>query len=251
MSAWTDKNVNWVDFDVVIIRSCWDYHVKVEEFNSWLNELDTLKIKVLNPTEVIRGNLDKKYLRDLQKNGVKIPATLWFDGEENPDCQKVLQSQGWQEAVLKPNTGATAYGVQKISLELSENLFITNQPEFRNGFMIQEYLPEIQTQGEWSVIFFGKEYSHSVIKKTNSGEFRVQYEYGGSFQPENPKQEIIDQAQSILEFYPDTLLYARIDGVQASGGFYLMEAELTEPELFITESVHADRFVQRILELIS
>jgi glutathione synthase/RimK-type ligase-like ATP-grasp enzyme len=250
VSAWSDRKINWSEFEVIIIRSCWDYHLRIGQFNSWLNELDRLKIKVFNPIEVLRGNLDKKYLGDLQEKGVRIPTTLWFEAEAKLDCKDILRSQGWQEAVLKPNIGATAYGVRKISLKTSENLFIDNNPEFLNGFMVQKFIPEIETQGEWSIIFFGKEYSHSVIKKTNRGEFRIQYEYGGSFKPANPAQGVISEARSILKYYPDNLLYARIDGVLAGNKFYLMEAELTEPELFISERVFADRFVSRMRELL-
>ena len=62
---WNDNNINWTDYDVVIIKSPWDYHEHVTEFSDWLDSLHKLQIKVLNPVDTIKWNSNKHYLKDI------------------------------------------------------------------------------------------------------------------------------------------------------------------------------------------
>jgi hypothetical protein len=43
-------------------------------------------------------------------------------------------------------------------------------------------MPEIQTVGETSLIFFNKN-SHAVNKKPVPGDFRIQVQFGGIYRP--------------------------------------------------------------------
>ncbi|MBK9736066.1 MAG: hypothetical protein IPO92_14350 [Saprospiraceae bacterium] len=94
-------------------------------------------------------------------------------------------------------------------------------------------MPEIKTFGEVSLVFFNKQYVHAVLKKPVEGDFRIQSQFGGKYQPFIPDKHLIDTAQSIVNFIQDDLLYARVDGIIVNGEFYLMELELIEPDLYL------------------
>ena len=117
--------------------------------------------------------------------------------------------------------------------------------------LLQEFMPEIQTLGETSFIFFNKKFSHAVNKKPVDGDFRVQSLFGGKYNLVQPSQELIDKAQKIADTFPENLLYARVDGILIENELYLMEIECIEPDLYFNLSENAlERFVSAIVELI-
>ncbi|MCG8351222.1 MAG: hypothetical protein MI924_25910 [Chloroflexales bacterium] len=67
MSAvvWNDLQARWKLFDVVIIRSCWDYHYHPADFAAWVTRLEQKHTPLWNPAALVRWNMDKTYLRDL------------------------------------------------------------------------------------------------------------------------------------------------------------------------------------------
>src|SRR5436309_4244892 len=67
--AW-DGPVDWTLFDQVVLRSCWDYHLRVNEFLDWIGALERLDLPIQNSAGLIRWNADKRYLRRLQQEGV-------------------------------------------------------------------------------------------------------------------------------------------------------------------------------------
>ncbi len=228
------------EFAAVVIRSCWDYHKKPQEFLVWIDELETAGAKVLNPPGVLRRNLDKTYLRELAESGVKIPTTVWFETGETGDLAKILQKNGWRKAILKPTISATAWRTFVITPENAEE----QQVEFENllstgGVIIQKFIEEIPTKGEWSFVFFDKKFSHAVLKRAKTGDFRVQDNFGGTVEtPAEIAPALIIEARKILENIKEDLLYARVDGIEIDGEFCLMELELIEPALFLKN----DRF---------
>ena len=93
----------------------------------------------------------------------------------------------------------------------------------------------------------GGHYSHAVLKKPASGDFRVQEELGGHAEPLQPSRAVIDQARHALTFVEGPLLYARVDGVERDGQFLLMELEVNEPVLYLASSRDAaERFALAI-----
>ena len=114
--------------------------------------------------------------------------------------------------------------------------------------MVQEFREEITTSGEWSLIFFDNQFNHAVLKKALANDFRVQSDFGGSATSQKADDRLIEQAQNIIQLIPESLLYARVDGIYHDGKFTLMELELVEPALFLSlESKASDRFANAIL----
>jgi glutathione synthase/RimK-type ligase-like ATP-grasp enzyme len=232
-AVWSDSSVDWSKFRSIVIRSCWDYHHRHEAFLEWLTRIETLGLSIWNRPDVIRWNTDKIYLRELQEKGFRIPATFWVDKGNTIDVRDVLRSQGWQRAVVKPRVSAS--GDRTV---LVEGEFVGQEqidPIFLgSGGLIQEYLDVVETEGEWSLLFFNKKYSHAVLKRPKSGEFRTQIEHGGSFDLAIPPLDHIEVAQSVVNRIEKPLLFARVDGVPVGGKFTLMELELIEPYLFLS-----------------
>ena len=109
------------------------------------------------------------------------------------------------------------------------------------------YLTEVPNHGEWSLIFIGGEYSHSVLKRAAPGEFRVQWEYGGTATSARPISAMLQAAKKIVASLDEPAEYARVDGILCRDEFVLMELELIEPVLFLRLQSAADRFVEAIL----
>ena len=112
--------------------------------------------------------------------------------------------------------------------------------------MVQEFLPEIQATGEWSLVFIGGEYSHSVRKLPAAGDFRVQTQFGGRVETATAPFSLIDVAAKILSEIEKPTLYARVDGLESNDSLVLMEVELIEPVLFLGPGGAAHRLAQRI-----
>ncbi len=129
------------------------------------------------------------------------------------------------------------------SIPTPSSLFLWTGDEevMQRSLLVQPFADEIVTSGEWSVVFFDGEYSHAVLKKPASGDFRVQEELGGHGEPCDPSPTIVEQARRVLFYAAGPLLYARVDGIERDGGFVLMELEINEPFLYISSSIGAAR----------
>ena len=250
-AIWNDKTINWQNFDILIFRNTWDYYEKQIEFDLWLSEIENLGIKTLNSIAIINQNKHKFYLRDLEKLGIKIIPTIFIDKTNDLNLASNIPSH-WQQAVLKPAYSAGSYqtklfainNIQEINQEYKP---IANQKEL----LLQQFMPEIKTLGETYFIFFNKQFSHAVNKKPINDDFRIQQQFGGIYKLVQPNLEIIKEAQKIVNFFPDNLLYARVDAIIKDHELYLMEVECLEPDLYFDLAENSiQKFVEAILELI-
>jgi hypothetical protein len=118
--------------------------------------------------------------------------------------------------------------------------------------LVQPLVDAVVEGGESSLIFFDGRFSHAVFKRPRAGDFRVQIEHGGTFEPIAPDASAIAQAERALKAAPssgEAPLYARVDGCVVNGELLLMELELIEPFLFLESSPGAaDRLADAIAE---
>jgi glutathione synthase/RimK-type ligase-like ATP-grasp enzyme len=236
---WDSNFTDWNSFDLVVLRSCWNYHLHPQNFLSWLDNLEANQVNLLNPVSTVRWNLHKKYLAELDRQGVRLPPTQWFTKGANVNLKELLQQEGWNKAVVKPAISATAHNTFVVSVEdVEQHQPIMNQLLDQSDLLIQQFVPEIE-QGEYSLIFFHKKFSHAILKKPKPGDFRVQHDFGGAYSFIEPPDKLIKQAESILTHIKEPLLYARVDGVMVHGQFLLMELELIEPVLFFQQAPYA------------
>ncbi|HWZ58998.1 MAG TPA: hypothetical protein VNW46_08500 [Gemmatimonadaceae bacterium] len=242
--VWNDPTATWSDYDMVIIRSAWDYYHQPAAFASWIDSLDQAGVPLWNTPRVVRANLDKRYLATLADAGVPIVPTLWLEAGQTVDLPALLAEQGWTEAVIKPVVSAGAHRTHLVTAA-SQQLFDVSVA--RAATMLQPYLSEIETDGEWSLVYLGGTFSHAVRKVPRPGDFRVQPQHGGQTRRETPPDAVRAAADQLLRQVPDPMLYARVDGVERDGQFLLMELELIEPRLFFEYAHDAcDRFADAV-----
>jgi hypothetical protein len=228
--SWRDKTVDWNDFEAVIIRTPWDYQRDPLAFLDVLATIDASSARLENSIDIVKWNLNKGYLRDLEARGVNIVPTLWKErGIDKTDVVEWLRYFDTGEVVLKPAVSATAeftYRLTGFEPGLTE-IFAERE------YMVQPFMPNIVTEGEYSLFYFSGEYSHTILKAPKAMDFRVQEEHGGIITAVKPPEKVIDTARSVFRFVAPAPLYARIDLVRdASDNFALMELELIEPALY-------------------
>jgi glutathione synthase/RimK-type ligase-like ATP-grasp enzyme len=251
---WDDTLIDWNQFDAIIIRSCWDYHLRINEFKQWLNRLKIQNLKVFNPIDTVLWNSDKKYLFDLQKKGVPTPQTYLISNiKEIPiTITQLMNNSVFDHIVLKPVYGASSYQVWKYTIDEKDKISVKIQELLQNSpVLIQEYMPEIETDGELSLVFFNRVFSHVVKRMPKIGEFRNSPKLGSVEESIIPPDSIVNQAQNILNTVPGDILYARVDGIMRNNIFVLNELELIEPYLFFEFDKESPvRFAKAVNEFI-
>src|SRR5436190_2009558 len=110
-AVWDAPDVCWEEFQGVVVRSCWDYHHRLEEFLTWVARLERAGIPVWNPPAVLRWNSHKGYLRDLAARGVPIVPTRWLARGRRVGLARLLRHERWSDAVVK-RPAAADYRVQ-------------------------------------------------------------------------------------------------------------------------------------------
>jgi glutathione synthase/RimK-type ligase-like ATP-grasp enzyme len=248
-AVWDSPDVNWFSFDQVLIRSTWDYHLKPRLYEQWLRGFLAAPGRLWNPPAAVLANINKRYLLDLAEHGVDVIPTKYVAAGERHRLQKIIESLGWDEVVIKPAISAMARGTWRTSLAQAD----AHQERFAEqaeaeDMLVQPYFAEIASQGEWSLIFLGGQYSHAVLKKPADEDFRVQRHAGGRAVPAVAGSELVDRASAIFAHIQAPLLYARVDAIERDHRLLLMELEINEPCLFLSMG---DRAATRLAESMS
>lgn len=232
-----DAEAEWEAFDLVVVRSTWDYTLRPAEFLAWAAKLPRLA----NRADVLAWNTDKRYLRDLAAAGVPVVPTLW-DPAELPE---------WPDYVIKPAVSAGARDTARWSAgeAVQAKAHLERLLAAGKTVMVQPYLDAIDTAGETALVFIDGEFSHGARKepilKPGAGITELN---GGTITPREPSRAELALARQVLQAAPDDLLYARVDLIPGPDGSpVLLELELTEPQLFLRQAPGAvDRFADAI-----
>ncbi len=234
--------VTWAPWDLmqpepgslVCPRSTWDYYIHWPEFREWITAVGKRPGTMWNPPETLLWNGDKIYLRELEAAGVALPRTRWFEPGDRPDHAALVDVCNGGKAVLKPRISGTAYATFVVGpgTELAAPQW---RPLEQWGSLLQAFVPEI-SEGEVSLVFVAGAFSHAVLKRPAAGEFRVQNDHGGTIEPLVPGRDLVAFAERALDASGRPWIYGRVDVVQTAGGPLLMELELLEPDLFLTQA---------------
>lgn len=231
--SWDDRTVHWEAFDCIVLRAAWNYHLNPQQFLTWLDSIERLRVKILNPPDMIRWNMKKTYMLELQGKGIPIVPTKIVKETSDVFVTSFFTSES-DELIFKPLIGANAYNVFKIKRTDMER----RQKEIsgllkQTSVLVQPFLPEIQ-KGELSLMFFGETFSHAIIKIPRRNEFRSNRERGAREQRIDVSPGTISQALNVIHVIPQGIpLYTRVDGIIKDDQFVLMELELIEPYLFM------------------
>ncbi|MEV0525061.1 hypothetical protein AB0I66_16685 [Streptomyces sp. NPDC050439] len=232
--SWDDPEVDWERFDLVVIRSAWDYSERVAEFVAWAGRVARLTV-LANPASVVRWNTDKRYLAELAAAGVSVVPTRYLapgDPLEIPDDG---------EFVVKPTTGAGARYAARY--EKGEYDAAVRHIERMHGegltAMVQPYMPGVDETGERALVYVGGRFLHAVRKGAVLApgaaydDEKMPHPDLSPWQPTPGELGVSARALAAVPGSPE-LLYARVDLVDdADGAPCVMELELVEPNLFL------------------
>src|SRR5436309_1699666 len=153
-AVWDSPDVCWEEFQGVVVRSCWDYHHRLEEFLGWVVRLERAGIPVWNPPAVLRWNSHKGYLRDLAARGVPIVPTRWLGRGEPVDLAMLLEDAGWRDAVMKPAVSASASGTWRTSTEaVAGDQARLGELLPAGDVTLQPFVSEVRDGGGWAMLF--------------------------------------------------------------------------------------------------
>ncbi len=258
---WTEE-VDWSVYDLVVVRTTWDYQHDVERFLSVLEQIAEVT-HVVNSLEVIRWNVHKSYLRALEAAGVLTVPTIWGVGLDDGQ----LSALAMQEGVLKPVVGAGGADTFRIGSGMTAPTASAQRADIIARFVAREWMAQpfvasVLTEGEYSLFWFASgpggalEFSHAIVKRPKDGDFRVQEEWGGEIVAVDETATVLRELRVAGERVlaacgrerREPLLQARVDLVRlADGRLALMELELVEPSLYFrTSEVAATKFADAV-----
>lgn len=252
-AVWDDATVDWAAFDLVVIRSTWDYTARRDEFLAWARSVP----RIVNPAAVLAWNTDKHYLNDLAAAGVPVVPTLWLEPGRTVD----LPAEG--RHVLKPAIGAGSVDAALFDLSIEDEAALARAHAERllvagQTVMVQPYLELIERGGEAALMFFGGTYSHAAIKGpmlTGQSEMVAGLYRAEVIKPRVASATELEIAHVALAAAPipaEQLAYARVDLVPGPDGKpVVIELELTEPSLFLGQAAgSAERLAMVLANLL-
>jgi glutathione synthase/RimK-type ligase-like ATP-grasp enzyme len=231
--SWHAKNHNWDQYDVVVVRSTWDYQAHCEEFLACLQSIENSSATLCNSMSLIEWNISKEYLKELEEKGVPIIPTLWVDDLQEQHFSQAFKKFAGGEIVIKPYVSANADFTYRLTQDSASKHLASIIAEYKNrSAMIQPFLQSIVEQGEYSLFYFDSQYSHAICKQPAKGDFRVQEEHGGQLTKIEPTTQMLALAEQTIKALPNEALYARIDIVSFNNTLMIIEVELIEPSLY-------------------
>jgi glutathione synthase/RimK-type ligase-like ATP-grasp enzyme len=249
---WDNPDFDWSETRFVVFRSTWDYFDRFSEFTKWLGKVNRLT-QLINPYNIIRWNMDKHYLRDLAREGINIPPTVYVEPGDHHTLGELIPKTGWSEMVLKPAVSGGARHTYRINSG-NTNAFeaVFKQLISVESMILQEFQYNVISKGELALMLFGGKYSHAVIKKVKAGDYRVQDDFGGSVHEYIASEEEIEFAERVLSVCDPVPVYGRVDVIRDNNNrLSVSELELIEPELWFrifpeAAELFADAFIKVI-----
>jgi hypothetical protein len=239
-AVWDDASVDWTAFEAIVIRTPWDYFERVAEFRAWLDARIAGPVLLCNAGDILRWNFDKRYLQDLEAKGVHLVPTICLQQGDRADVAALARARGWDDVVVKPSVSGGAWRTHRFLVEDAADYAEELDDILADrGLLLQPFLPEIESAGELSLLFFDGEFSHAVCKRPAPGDYRVQFTFGGSDETVDVAPELIEQARACVLAAPSLPVYARVDGVIQEGRFLLMELEVFEPLMYLSRHPEA------------
>ena len=216
-------------FDLVLPLVAWGYHLQYDEWLAFLDRVDASGVAMINPPALLRWNGDKAYLAELADAGVPTVPTLAVEACCDADLKEARRRFGSEWLVIKPPVSASATGTHRLGPNDDLPADSRGRP-----MIVQPLIEEIARTGEFSLMLFDGEFSHAVVKRPKSGDFRVQPHLGGITLASEPPPGGVALAKQALAAAPDRATYARVDLVpDDEGTLRIMELELIEPALFL------------------
>ena len=233
-AVWYDEGVDWHGFDLVVVRSTWDYAARVTQFLAWAERVSSTT-RLENPLSLLRWTTDKHYLLDLERAGVPVVPSVFVEPGQG-DTHALLGV----EHVAKPAVSAGSKDTLRLRPEEQHRSrqHVAGLLGQGRSVLVQPYLPQVDDAGETAVVFVDGEISHAARKGAllRPGADLVE----GLFAEEDigprdasPAERSAARAAMAALPLDHPPLYARVDLLPTPDGPLVLELELAEPSLFL------------------
>jgi glutathione synthase/RimK-type ligase-like ATP-grasp enzyme len=228
---WREAASQSENFDAMLPLFVWDYFEGNEDaFLAEMAKAET-KTKLFNRFDVLQWNATKTYLDELERQGAPVIRTLNVERVTERNVVAAFETLKTDTLVIKPQVGGGAW---RQVLYKQGDPFPAKDELPPEAAMIQAFLPSVKTEGEYSFLYFGGQFSHAVNKRPKDGDYRIQSIYGGTEQPYTPTSEERETARQVLDTLEFTPLYARVDLLRGCDEtLKLIELEMLEPYLYL------------------
>ncbi len=246
---WARDDVDWGGARCAVLRTAWDYFERLPEFSAWL-ERAAAQTQLMNAPDILRWNVDKHYLRDLAERGVAVVPTRFIEVGEPIELARLLDELESDEAVFKPVVSGAARHTYRVNRDnVVERDAVLRRLVTKEAMMIQPFQHAILEHGEVTLMMFGGNYSHAIVKRAKPGDFRVQDDHGGTVHECEPSAAEIALAVAAMGACVEVPVYGRVDMVRdTEGAPRVMELELVEPELWLRKHpASAEGFAEAIV----
>jgi len=232
---WRGAGAQAKDYDAMLPLLVWDYFEGNEA--AFIAEMAKVEAQtqLFNRFSTLKWNSNKAYLDELERAGAPVIETLSIDRVTQSGVDKAFDTFGTDTLVIKPQVGGGAW---RQVLYKKGTPFPAKDTLPPGGAMVQAFLPSVTGEGEYSFLYFGGQFSHSLVKQPKSGDYRSQSIYGGTEARYDPASEERAAARAVLDALDYTPLYARVDLLRGNDNkLKLIELEMIEPYLYLA---HAD-----------
>jgi O-ureido-D-serine cyclo-ligase len=248
---WDDPAVDWSRFDAAIVRATWNYHVDPGAFLAWVDRA-AVATRLVNPPDVLRWNIDKRYLADLAGVGLPVIPTTFVASAA--DARRADLSG---DIVVKPTVSAGSNDTARHRGDAAAaGSHVADILASGRGAMVQPYDPDIDEHAETGVVCLGGGVSHAFAKSAMLRNGLGAHN-GLFFEEQIAPRDMVDEERALAEAVLEALVdrfgsaptYARVDMVGgACGRPRIMEVELIEPSLFLhVDDGAADRAAEAFL----
>lgn len=232
--GWDDPAADWDAAIPTVLRSTWNYPLAPAAFLAWLDRA-AAAAPVINPPDIVRDNLHKRYLLALAARGVPVvPTTLVERGQS---CE--LAAIGAPSIVIKPEIGAASLATRRFAPGDPAAQAHLASITVHGAALVQPYLASVDEHGERALVWIDGELSHAIRKTPR---------FSGDVERVTGPVAIADDERAVAEAalapFADRILYGRVDVARDAGQPVVLELELIEPSLYFAQlPAAADRFV--------
>ena len=242
-AVWDDPAVDWSAYDLVLASGAWDNIHRVEEFLSWTDQVAATGVPVHNSPVTLRWNIDKRYLRDLERSGVPVVPTVWVEpSAQSAEVELVPPGPPDGEIVVKPSVSGGGYRTARYQAHEHHAAWahVAELTAAGRTAMVQPYEPRVDTEGETALVYVGGAFSHALHKdpmiRRGAGprDSLIDNQVVTPATATPAQRAVAEQALTAAEHLLGPTTYACVDLVgTVDRGPAVLELELLDPVLFL------------------
>lgn len=233
---WDDASLDWSQFSIAVLRSTWDYYARLDEFVAWVDRVSA-QTQLQNSAEIVRWNVDKRYLQELSANSIPVMTTTFVAQPSDITPELIAQDVIIKPVVSAGSNNTARHRTDAVAARAQISHILANS----GVAMVQPYSPSIDTVGETGLVYLSGTFSHAfgkdaVFGSTEQVHNGVHVQEVITARTVSANERLLGDAvmKFLINKFGVTALYARIDMVTNIDGVpEIMEVELTEPSLYL------------------